>query len=294
MESTRPIPVILSVLQLQELLKRQSNDRETSMPEILLVDVSSAARYQDAHISGAHHVNYEDLNLGTPPAAGLLPPLVNLIAVAERLGLKPGASTPHIVAYDSEGGGRSARLLWTLDAIGYPHWSWLNGGLKLWMSAGGMTVSGDAPHAIDLRLASDGDAQTGWAISSAVRATRADVQRALTEGNTCLLDCRSEAEYKGTDVRAARGGHIPRAVLSDWMDTISPQDQPALKDLNQLKEMFEHRGVHPNDNVIVYCQSHHRSSHTYVILKALGYSKLRGYDGSWSDWGNAEDTPIES
>ena len=58
--------------------------------------------------------------------------------------------------------------------------------------------------------------------------------------------------------------------------------------------MYEKLGVTPDKEVIVYCQTHHRSSHTYVILKALGYPRVKGYPGAWSEWGNSPDTPVET
>jgi len=267
---------------------------DTAGTALVLVDVSSIESYEEEHIRGALHVDYEELNAGTPPAAGLLPPIEQLGRIADRLGLAPDASRPHVVAYDAEGGGRSARLLWTLDVLGYSHWSWLNGGLEHWVAAGGSIEAGKANRAVTEQRRSGDDTAKDWRISSQARATLDDVRNELGKENVCLLDCRSEAEYLGKDVRAARGGRIPGAVLSDWMDTISMKNHPALHDLEHLKEMFLQRGVQPESDVIVYCQTHHRSSHTYVILKALGYNNLRGYDGSWSEWGNVDDTPVET
>ncbi len=67
-----------------------------------------------------------------------------------------------------------------------------------------------------------------------------------------------------------------------------------LKSENELREMLEGLGVLPNKEVITHCQNHHRSSHTYIMLKALGYPRIMGYPGSWSEWGNDLELPIET
>lgn len=66
-----------------------------------------------------------------------------------------------------------------------------------------------------------------------------------------------------------------------------------LKPAEELKQVLTELGVTPDKEVVTYCQTHHRSAHTYIVLKSLGYARLRGYPGSWSEWGNSPETPIE-
>lgn len=261
----------------------------------MLVDVSSADVYAQAHLTGAKWVDYAALNLGSPPAPGTIPAFEQLATLLSRLGLNSDQSAPHIVAYDGDGGGRSARFLWTLDLLNYSNWSWLDGGLAAWLDAGGAVQSTAMEDTRDTQSVAGADeSRSNWVFNDAVRADRDYILSALNREDVTVVDCRSAAEYRGEDVRAARGGHIPGAIHSDWMDTMSVENGPALRDATVLRKQFLDRGITPESEIILYCQTHHRSSHAYVVLKSLGYQSLRGYDGSWSDWGNASDTPVSS
>ncbi len=111
--------------------------------------------------------------------------------------------------------------------------------------------------------------------------------------NTVLLDARSPEEYNGTKRFTARSGHIPGAVNLNWLDTMDRHRNLRLKTDAELRRMLSERGITPDKEVIVYCQTHHRSAHSYVMLKSLGYTNIKGYPGAWSEWGNSNDTPIE-
>ena len=92
---------------------------------------------------------------------------------------------------------------------------------------------------------------------------------------------------------AERGGHIPGAVNMEWTEAMDKQHDLRLKSARDLLHMLESQGISKDKTVIVYCQTHHRSAHTYIMLKSLGYENVKGYPGSWSDWGNEPNTPIE-
>jgi thiosulfate/3-mercaptopyruvate sulfurtransferase len=85
----------------------------------------------------------------------------------------------------------------------------------------------------------------------------------------------------------------PGAVNFDWVNAIDQTRNLRLKPAEVLKQTFSNLGATPDKEVIVYCQTHHRSAHTFIVLKSLGYPHVRGYPGSWSEWGNSPETPIE-
>ena len=249
---------------------------------LLIVDMRSSGGYAQGHISGAVNVDYSDIIRGAPPAMGLLPDEAHLSAVLSRIGLMPDT---HVVAYDDEGGGRASRLLWTLDALGHSRLSLLNGGLQAWVAAG---------HKLDQTIVqpTPSDYQARFANPAAV-AEKEHILSRLGNPDTSILDTRTPGEYQGQDVRAARGGHIPGAVNMNWTDAIDTQRNLRFKSEETLRSMLEAIGVTRDKEVIVYCQTHHRSAHTYMVLKYLGYDKVRGYAGAWSEWGNDPSLPVE-
>ena len=109
-----------------------------------------------------------------------------------------------------------------------------------------------------------------------------------------LLDSRSKEEYSGERKFAQRGGHIPGAVNLDWHLAMDPDHNHRLQPESVLRDMLNARGVTPDKTVVTYCQTHHRSAFTYFVLKVLGYPRIKGYPGSWSEWGNDDSTPIEA
>lgn len=249
---------------------------------LLIIDLASNQSYLNGHIPAAIHLDYSLLLRSQPPATGLLPDEAHLSRLFSSLGLTPDR---HVVAYDDEGNGRACRLLWTLDAIGHFAYSLLDGGLRAWRAQGRPLVTGpQAPIPSDYRARlSNPDAL----------AVRDDILRLLHDENTLVLDVRSPAEYRGEDVRALRGGHIPGAVNFEWTRAMDPGHDLRLRPAEELRQTLKKLGVTPDKLIITHCQSHHRSAHTYIMLKYLGYPRVRGYAGSWSEWGNDAELPVE-
>ncbi|MBK1725781.1 sulfurtransferase [Halorhodospira neutriphila] len=249
----------------------------------LLVDLGDEARHRQAHLPGAVHLPFAALNRAEPPASGLVPDEAALAEALGGVGIDDGVE---VVAYDSEGGGRASRLLWTLDLLGHPRHALLNGGLHAWLEAEGATESGAVapqPRDYPARLrCPEYLAERQWLLER------------LDDPGVVLIDARSQAEYTGEDVRAQRGGHIPGAVHLDWRALMDADGAPALRPEAQLRELLEARGVTPEHEVVVHCQTHHRSSLTYVVLRHLGFPRVRGYAGSWSEWGNDPALPVRA
>ena len=272
--SSSSLPLIIEPEQLQAT--REQTD-------LLLVDLSQPATYVHYHLPDAVFLDYSWIVHSEPPRMGLLPEKEQLARVLGALGMTP--DTP-VVTYDDEGGGRACRFLWTLDAVGHKNHSLLNGGLQAWANAG-FEVSNK------IRYPTPGDDYPVCFNEEPV-ASRQYILDHLNDDDVALLDCRSSKEYQGSKVLAARGGHIPGARNIDWVEAMDRQRDLRLKPESELRAMLETQGISPDKTVVTYCQGHHRSAHTYIMLKSLGYEKVKGYPGSWSDWGNDASTPIET
>jgi len=249
-------------------------------PSLIIVDLSSALAYADGHIPGARWVDPRRTLLGTAPAAGLLPPLNQLEALFGELGHREDA---HYLVYDDEGGGWAGRFVWILDVIGHQRVHYLNGGLHAWKQEG-LPLSTEVPQAHSGRVA--------LSLSETPSASCEYLKSRLGAEDLCVWDARSAAEYRGERVLAARGGHIPGAKHFEW--TAGMDAQRALRIRADIRERLAAAGISADKEVITHCQSHHRSGFTYLLARVLGFARIKAYPGSWGEWGNRTDTPIEN
>ena len=248
-------------------------------PHVIVVDLSSAEQYKTGHIPGARFVEPKRTQLGLPPAPGLLPTQAALEALFGELGHTPDAV---YVVYDDEGGGWAGRFIWLLDVIGHRAYHYLDGGIHAWI-AEGYDVTQDVPPAVGGPVA--------LTLHDEPTATREYLQSRLGAADLAIWDARSAAEYRGEKVLAAKGGHIPGAANFEW--TAGMDKERSLRIRTDMPEILKDLGITPDKEVITHCQTHHRSGFTYLVAKALGYPRVKAYAGSWGEWGNHPDTPVE-
>jgi 3-mercaptopyruvate sulfurtransferase SseA len=248
-------------------------------PELILVDLTSSARYAAGHLPGAHRVDKTRTQLGQRPAPGLLPTQDNLEALFAELGHRDDAV---YVVYDDEGGGWAGRFIWLLDVIGHHRYHYLDGGLHAWLEA-------------ELPLSQTPEPAVGGTVhltlNEAPTATLDYVQSRLGASDLAIWDARGPLEYSGEKALASRAGHIPGAVNFEWTAGMDPSR--AMRMRQDLPDVLASLGITPDKEVITHCQTHHRSGFTYLVAKALGYPRVKAYAGSWGEWGNHPDTPIE-
>lgn len=249
-------------------------------PQLILVDLTSPTQYAKGHIPGAYFVDPKQTQLGQPPAPGLLPPWSQIEALFTALGHHPEAT---YVVYDDEGGGWAGRFIWLLDVIGHHRYQYLNGGLLAWQAEGRpLTQEVPPPHTQPVTLTRHDEPI----------ATCDYLKSRLNAPDLVIWDARSPQEYRGEKVLTARGGHIPGAINFEWTAGMDPHQ--ALRIRADIAQQLTTLGITPDKELITHCQTHHRSGFTYLVAKALGYPRVKGYAGSWGEWGNMTDTPIES
>ncbi|MBO67434.1 MAG: thiosulfate sulfurtransferase [Acidiferrobacteraceae bacterium] len=253
-------------------------------PDLRIVSLCGSNEFRYKRIPGAISIDYNEVIDGNKPIIGQIPSNEKLQRLTDRIGLRAGL---HVIAYDDEGGGYAARLAWTLHLIGHEAVSVLDGGIHAWLHDGYRIIT----HEIDLEY--ENRPHTSEVVNANVLATRDYILARLNLPSLQLLDVRSKEEYLGLRRLALRGGHIPGAVNLEWVQAIDKKRQLRLKNQHELNAMLSELGITHNQEIVVYCQTHHRSAHSWMMLRHLGFSEVRGYAGSWSEWGNDPDTPIE-
>jgi thiosulfate/3-mercaptopyruvate sulfurtransferase len=266
-------------LQLPLLIEPEALRPLLGQAELLVLDLCKDTSYQQLHIPGALHLPYSQIVISRHPTHGLLPTPAQLEQCFSRHGID---SETRVVVYDDEGGGNASRLLWTLEAMGHQHFALLNGGLQAWVNEG---------HPCNREEVTPRTASFTAVPNHAVVADVTYITERLGNRDLALWDARSVNEYRGTSLYSQYAGHIPGAVNLDWVEVMDRERNLRLKPETELRNLLTERSINPDKEVITYCQTHHRSSLAWFVLKYLGYEKNRGYPGSWSDWGNRDETP---
>lgn len=254
-------------------------------PKVRLLAISGKREDYDAgHLPNAIYVNLsEDMTNPEDSTRGQILTQEALSALMSRLGV---ANDDTVVVYDNSNNLLAARAYWALKYYQHADVRVYNGGTKKW-AADGNALNTEAPAALPATTYVAGEADP------AIRTTSEYVLSKLDDSSVVLCDARNAEEFAGTDVRSARGGHIPGAINVDWVQAVNG-DTGVFRDAAALQELYEKAGFTKDKEIITYCQTGVRGAHTWFVLtQLLGYPNVRNYDGSWEEWGNDAAKPIE-
>jgi len=235
--------------------------------------------FAEGHVAGAVYISPVAIRDAKAPPTFLPTP-----AAFEEMMAKLGISdATRVVVYDERGGIYAARLWWILNYFGHTNVALMNGGWIKWTAEQRPTSTAAASQGAGKFTARP---QTQWV------ATASDVVGAIGKPGVTIVDARTQAEIEGKDLRnIRRGGFVPSSVPVYWEDLLDAQKK-TFKPADELKKIYEDRGIVPSKEVIAYCQVGMRASVDLFALHLIGYDRLRNYYGAWEEWGSRDDLPL--
>lgn len=257
--------MIISTSELYSILK-ESN--------IIIVDTRSFKEYSEGHIPRAVNLDLFAFHWIDTTKEGIENFNKQTQLLFSFLGVTPEKK---IIFYDDISGMLAARGVWMLLYFSHQNVSMLDGGIKKWKRE-------------NLPLETK---QNGFEPSTFSGKINSDIISGFeyimdNMNNVKILDVRSEGEYNGSIIRTAQGGHIPNSINIDWTKNIN--ENGTFKNNDELSHLYD---IAKDSEIITYCHGAYRAANTFLILKKLGFKKVRVYLGSWGEWGNRLELPVE-
>ena len=257
-------------------------------PAVRVVEVSEdVTLYDQGHIPGAVHFNWQ-----TQLQDRVRRDWIGKAQFENLLGAFGIANDTTVVLYGDKNNWFATYTFWLCKMYGVERIRVLNGGRGKWI-AGGRPLAKDTPSYTRATFRAKNP-------DLSIRAFRDQVLDRIDKPGVALVDVRSPQEFSGELIAmpaypqegAQRGGHIPSAQNIPWAQNV--RDDGTFKTSQDLRKLYESKGVHPDREVIAYCRIGERSSLTWFTLSyLLGYPRVRNYDGSWTEWGSLVGVPIE-
>ena len=256
--------------------------------KIVEVDYDPENAYRQGHLQGASLIWWKrDIN------DPITRDIISKSQFEDLLSRNGITAQSEVILYGDFNNWFAAFVFWIFKYYGHENVKIMNGGRKKW-EIENKPYTKDEPQIPKTNYVAQPP-------NEGLRAYLFDVRRALDKKDTVLVDVRSPKEFSGEVTapaeypmeHAQRGGHIPHANNIPWASAVNDTDG-TFKSVEELKKVYESKGITADKDVICYCRIGERSSHTWFVLKyLLGYPQVRNYDGSWTEWGNMIGNPIE-
>lgn len=244
--------------------------------DLLLVDARPFTEYSKGHIQGAINIDLFQFHWLDTSKIGIKEFVRQGRILLSNIGL---TNKKIVVFYEDISGMSAARGVWLLLYFSHTNVSLLDGGFDKWVQEG---------RSIETRTNPFVRSNFKGKPNFSVIATADEINKSLKKKGFKLIDSRSKEEYSGSHVRAARAGHIPNAINIDWQENMQGEFFKTIEELSKI-----YSNIPKNSQVVTYCQGGYRAAHSFVALKMLGYKKVKMYLGSWGEWGNKVNMPVE-
>ncbi|HEY6442995.1 MAG TPA: sulfurtransferase [Candidatus Acidoferrales bacterium] len=270
----------------QWVAEQSSSGGPNSKIRLIEVDVDTSA-YDQGHVAGAVGWNWQ-----TQLQDNIRRDLINKSALEDLLAQSGVSDDTTIILYGDNNNWFAAYAFWQLKYYGHKDVRLMNGGRKKWLEEK-RPLTKDTPRITP----------TTYRAANPDESLRARKEQVFSliekKGTGHLVDVRSPDEFTGKIIAppgmnetAQRAGHIPTAANVPWSQAAN--EDGTFKSADQLKQLYQGKGITAGGEVIAYCRIGERSSHTWFVLKyLLGYDNVKNYDGSWTEWGNLVGAPID-